>query len=47
MNHDCNCYEVNGRDSTRHDENGWLIGKIKTFHEFDFQITFGGKRLEL
>jgi hypothetical protein len=38
---------MNGRDSTTQDEDGWLVSKIKTFHEFDFQIIFGGKRLKM
>jgi hypothetical protein len=38
---------VNGKDSTTQDEDGWLVNKIKTFHEFDFQIIFGGKRLKI
>jgi hypothetical protein len=36
---------MTGRNSTTQDEDGWLVSKIKTFHEFDFQIIFGGKNL--
>jgi hypothetical protein len=36
-----------GIDSTMQDEDGWLVSKSKTFHEFDFQIIFGGKRFKM
>jgi hypothetical protein len=41
------CYLVNGKGLTRQDEDIWLMDRIKTFDQFDFEITFGGKGVRM
>jgi hypothetical protein len=35
---------VNDRDSTMHDEDGWLVGMIKRLHELVFKLLLEGKK---